>query len=118
MGFFDTLRCKANVPGAELLGDREFQTKDLGKRMDEFTICDDGQLIHHRTHFESGSESWKRIPDRDVVVPLHDDITLIGDSASGESCSFVARFTDGKLEWIRPRDDLSDDHREYLWSGD
>lgn len=118
MGCFDTVRCQAKVPGAELLGDREFQTKDLGKRMDEFTIRGDGRLIHHRTRWGSDPSQWTRFPDRDVLVPLHDDVTLTGHSADGLISTYVARFTDGKLEWIKPKDSLSEDHQEYLWSGD
>ena len=118
MGCFDIIRCQAKIPGAELLGDREFQTTDLGRRMDRFTISEDGRLIHHRTHRAFGQPVRQHIAELNVVVPLHRDITLSGETSDGKYDWFVARFTDGRLEWIRPREILSEDHLEYMRAGD
>lgn len=127
MGLFDTVRCRATVPGTELLRDGELQTYDMGRRMESFTITSDGRLIHHRMRYELAArvatppgeipQLYQRIPDGDVEVPLHRDISLSGESATGQHGWFVARFTDGRLEWIRPRESLSEDHREYLTAG-
>lgn len=118
MGFFDTIFCEANAPGAELLGDREFQTKDLGRRMDHFTITVAGELIHHCRRPENKEVFARHVAYRDVLVPLHRDITLCGATSAGEFAWFVARFTDGKLQWVCPLEHLSEDHREYLRAGD
>jgi hypothetical protein len=118
MGLFDSIHCHAKLPGAELLGQGEFQTKDLGRRMDSFTITEDGLLIHHRKYRAQFQPIRQHCEELDAIVPLHRDITFFGETYDGKVDWFVARFTDGRLEWIRLRESLSEDHREYLLAGD
>lgn len=118
MGLFDTVHCMAKVPGAEMLGNQTFRTSDLGRRMDKFTIADDGRLIHHRTYRAFAQPVRQQVPELDVVVPLHRDVSLFGEDSDGNLGCFVARFTEEYLEWIRPREELSEVHREYLTAGD
>lgn len=113
MGLFDTVRCFAKVPGAEMLGDREFQTKDFGCRLDRFTIDADGRLIHHARVDGTGPFFDRPFEFRDVVVPIHRDARLSGPDASGEYRSFYARFTDGILQWVKLWDELTEEQREY-----
>jgi hypothetical protein len=117
MGLFDSIHCHAKCPGAELLGKGEFQTKDLGRRMDLFTITEVGRLIHHRKYRAQFQPIRQHFEEVDVMVPLHRDITFCGQTFDGKPDWLVARFTDGRLEWIRLRESLSEDHREYLWAG-
>jgi len=128
MGLLDTVRIEPGAPGADRFRDCELQTSDLGRRMERFTIIADGRLIHHRVRYDVTQASataeisplalWRVVPDRDVVVPLHRDVTLYGEPADGEADFFVARFTEGRLQWIKPRDQLDEDYREYLWASD
>jgi hypothetical protein len=118
MGLIDTIRCQATAPGSELLGDREFQTKGLGCRFDTFTINPAGRLIHHRTQVNGRSIPFKTVLDIDVIAPIHRDLRLTGDDGSGNLCDFVARFTDGRLEWVKPWDAFTEVEQEYLVAGE
>ena len=114
MGLFDTISSKAIIPGAEYLGDREFRTNDLGLRMERFTIEPDGTLLHHRTYRAAFQAVRMFAPELNVMVPIHRDITLFGELPSGEFGRLVVRFSDSRAEWVRPWNELSELHREYL----
>lgn len=114
MGLFDTVRCQARVPGSELLGDGEFQTSDLGRWCDRFTIDISGNLVHHRTRNQPEKPLWRYMTDRDIAIPIHRDIRLTGDDATGCVAHFVARFTDGRLQWVKRLEQLSQEEQEYF----
>ncbi|WP_145029429.1 hypothetical protein [Caulifigura coniformis] len=109
----DTVRCYTEVPGAELLGTGEFQTKDFGCRFDYFTIDKEGRLIHHQRTFDAEGMPLPRTPDRDVIAPIHRDVRLYGRDAVGNHRDYCARFTDGRPQWVKPWDELSELQREY-----
>jgi hypothetical protein len=113
MGLFDTVRCFAEVPGAELLGNEEFQTKDFGCRFEHFTINRQGLLVHHRPVYTSRVPFARPSSYRDVIVPIHRDARLFGPIDSSEGRSFCARFSDGVLQWVKPWEELSEVQREY-----
>jgi hypothetical protein len=119
MGMFDELRCEADLPSGHPATARDFQTKSLLKCLDNYTITKEGRLILHSCHYESVGETengfpqMNRIDTGDVDTEYHGDIrfyTTIGET----SVDYVARFTHGTLEWIRPWSELSELHQQLI----
>lgn len=113
MALIDTVRCSAKVPVAEVLGDREFQTKTFGCRFDRFTIDGAGRLIHPCRIERTVPLDDRPFEYRDIVVPIHRDVRLFGPDAMGTFRAFCARLTDGILQWGKFRDELTEEQREY-----
>lgn len=70
MGLFDTVYSKYPLPMPEdpkgYSGSKDFQTKDLGSSMSEYTIEEDGRLLYRKSHYvrEEGNPKAKSILDR------------------------------------------------------
>jgi hypothetical protein len=81
---------------------RRFQTKAFERCLDRYTVTKAGRLC--LTGSELGDEPVAG-PDEteDVDIDFHGDIRLISEGEGGE---YVARFTHGTLEWVRPTTDL------------
>jgi hypothetical protein len=96
MGLFDTIYCEYPLPDVRHQG-LEFQTKDLESALDHYTITQDGRLMLHARRFGNG-------PDRDIEWAIHGDVSFYTHEASAEKSwiEYVARFTHGRVEWIRP----------------
>jgi hypothetical protein len=90
--------------------------------MDSFTITRGGRLIHHMRQWQmapgprSGSAVplMKAVPDGDVDADFHGDIRFGNLDADDHYVEYVARFTNGNLEWIKPYDDLSELQKSWL----
>jgi len=94
MGLFDDVKCEYPLPDREHQG-REFQTKDLDCLMDHYTITREGRLIRHARTRRGG-------PSRDIEWPIHGDIRIYDfDRERDEAIEYIARFTHGRVEWIR-----------------
>jgi hypothetical protein len=93
MGLFDTVNCEYPLPEAGHQ-DLEFQTKDLDPGLDHYTITRDGRLVRN-----AGKGGWG--PDRDVERPHHGDVSIY-TSKAGTWIEYAVRFTNGRVEWIRP----------------
>lgn len=105
MGLFDYVTVNAPLPGGYQPKRREFQTKDTDAQyLSEYEITEDGRLLHHVSR------------DGEVVeVPFHGDIEFYGSNVRASAPygvvtedggpvvyhNYVARFTDGRLQWIR-----------------
>jgi hypothetical protein len=98
---FDTVYCEYPLPEAAHQG-LEFQTKDLERFLGTYTITRDGRLVRHARRGGRGE------PDRDVEWPLHGDIRFY-TSEDKEWIEYVARFTHGQVEWIRPLEEVRPD---------
>lgn len=94
MGMFDTIHCEVPLPVAEHQS-LAFQTKNLECLLDTYTITGDGRLVRH------ARRGWREETDHDVEWPLHGDIRFY-TSKDKEWIEYVARFTHGRVEWIRP----------------
>ena len=96
MGMFDTIYCEYPLPEAahQTL---DFQTKNLECALDTYTITSDGRLVRHARR----GGLWKTPEDHDVEWPLHGDIRFY-TSKDKVWIEYVARFTHGQVEWIRP----------------
>lgn len=104
---FDTITCQFPLPGDPptfVLGaNHEFQTKDFNNRMDHYVITGDRRL--------------RRVRDADVILDDFDgDIEFYSSNLWGASAkripftekgedfifvAYLARFTHGRLEWVR-----------------
>jgi len=125
MGMFDYIKCEYQLPDSAVQNET-FQTKSLDKGLEDYTITSDGRLIQHAVRFESvpeeerpfyGKPEWKKplgkvcgsiksVPTGDAEIAYHGDIrfyTSIGSRETNdyEWFEYQARFTDGKLHWIK-----------------
>ena len=119
MGLFDDVYCEADLPAGHPELERSFQTKSLGSCLDQFRITKEGRLILHSVRYESSEEEgrglplMKPIPTGDVDTEFHGDILLVA-RIEDRLVEYVARFTHGALEWIRPLSELSDFQKRLL----
>jgi hypothetical protein len=121
MGMFDDVYCEADLPPGHPESERSFQTKSLGNCLDRFTITKEGRLILHSVRYESSGDRgdglfsmrMTAIPAGDVDTEFHGDIRLLG-GAEDRLVEYVARFTHGTLEWIRPLSELSEMQKTLL----
>jgi hypothetical protein len=103
MGLFDTVHCEYPLPNAAHQN-LEFQTKDLESLLDTYTLTRDGRLMRHSRRGRSAGL------DRDIEWPLHGDIriytSLRPPAGEREWVEYVVRFTHGRVEWIRPLEEV------------
>lgn len=103
MGLFDTVKCDAQLSNGDRVTACGFQTKSLGRCMDNYCITAQGRLVMIR------KTGWTVEQDItiDTDTEYHGDILLFGNTLrqpdDGEH--YVARFTHGQLEWIKPLGD-------------
>lgn len=98
MGLFDTVRCEYPLPDQQHQ-DLEFQTKDLERCLESYTITQEGRLVWH-------ARRGRRGPIRDIEWPLHSDVRIYAPDPSKTWIEYVVRFTDGLVEWIRPEEEV------------
>jgi len=105
MGIFDTVRCEYPLPDPRDQ-DLEFQTKDLDPALLHYTITRDGRLVRH-----ANRGGWGSRLDRDIEWPLHGDLRFYTHEKSRDPnwIEYVARFTHGRVEWIRPFEEVKQD---------
>jgi hypothetical protein len=104
MGLFDTIYCHYPLPNPRHQ-DLDFQTKDLECFLGTYTITREGRLVRH------ASSDWGSRLDSEVEWRLHGDIRFY-TSVKTENPSwieYVARFTNGRVEWIRPFEEVRRD---------
>ena len=123
MGVFDYLTCEAAVPGLGRPAGVLFQTKSVFRASAELTITQSGRLIEHRFQQEEcGTRelrpgvtlpAYRKIPVGERDLAFHGDVWFCGE-AGGKTLEYVARFSNGHLEWIRPHHELSELQRRLL----
>ena len=98
MGLYDEVRWDAALPEGHPAEDRIFQTKSLDPCLDHFLVTPDGRLLLVGNGWQDGDlEHAQNL--QGVEVDFHGDMRLI--SVKGQR-DYLARFTHGRLEWIRP----------------
>ncbi|MBA3601126.1 MAG: hypothetical protein H0W45_07760 [Acidobacteria bacterium] len=125
MGMFDYLKCEYTLPDS-IAQNESFQTKSLDKVLGNYTITADGRLILHAVRYEFvpeeerpyyGKPEWEKpfgkicgsltnIPTGAVEIAYHGDIRFYTSIGSRENddyewVEYQARFTDGKLHWLK-----------------
>lgn len=127
MGNYDEIKCEYKLARApKEVQHGIFQTKNFERLLNEYTITQDGRLIHHITKFIQvpekkrpfyGKPEWKqpwgrfagsmkRVHVKSVVLPYHGDIQFYTSTGSHDKKDFrwyeyIARFTHGKVEYIK-----------------
>jgi hypothetical protein len=93
MGMFDWIRCEYPLPDPKHQ-QLDFQTKDLDCLLDTYVISAAGRLIRESRRDDSTAT---------VEYPFHGDFRFYDlDPARDHGfIEYVARFTHGRLEWIR-----------------
>jgi len=124
MGMFDDLKCNAPLPDDRLDPGSPCQTKSLFRSMVEFTITVQGRLVYHRRHYEQDGEykgrsrlpfpQYKCVATEDIDMIYHGDVLFYGSREQEPLANYVARFTDGQLQWIRPLEALPEIRRQWL----
>jgi hypothetical protein len=123
MGFCDYVTLEQGCQEYGLTERRSFQTKSLYAGGAEFTITRDGKLVEHSYRYEddpdrihpiTGSPLLKRIPLGEKVIDYHGDILLHYYGTDDISLELVARFTHGRLEWLRPLAEYPEENRVLL----
>ena len=128
MGIYDEIQCDAALPDPWESAGAVFQSHSLYCMMDRFTITKEGRLIYHACRYEfDGNEevrpgvfrpNCRRIPLEDIDMNYHGDIRMCAFRQGDTYVDYVARFTHGTLEWIKPFADLPETHQSWFYSKD
>lgn len=101
MGLFDEVWFEKDLPDFPSQC-RRFQTKSLHCDMERYTVTKAGRL--HLTRSGCFWNTEAVAPEGGVDVYFHGDLRLVSETGPIEE--YVARFTHGTLEWIRPLADI------------
>ena len=100
MGLYDEIRWDAALPAGHPPESRIFQTKSLDQPcLDHYVVTAEGRLLLAGNGFEDDGDVADAEISQGIDVEFHGDMRLV--SAEGQR-DYLARFTHGTLEWIRP----------------
>jgi hypothetical protein len=100
-----------------------FQSRSLHAGDGHFTISAEGRLVEHLGSYEpdptrlnplTQQPLYRRVYVGDQIIEYHGDILLYGPSSGKGSGEWVARFTHGRLEWIRSVEEYADINHIFL----
>jgi hypothetical protein len=121
MGMPDEIRCEMKVAGQGIRPGARFQSRSLFRGSEALTIAREGRLVLHRCRFEPTPAielrpgvrvpQYRRVPVDDFDLDYHGDLWLFARDEDSPHERYVARFTHGQLEWIRPFAELSEAQR-------
>ena len=98
MGLYDEIRWDAALPEGHPPDDRIFQTKSLDPCLDHYLVTPEGRLLLVGNGWQD-DDLEQALNLKGVDVEFHGDIRLVSVKCHHE---YLARFTHGTLEWIRP----------------
>lgn len=115
MGMFDTIYCKAPLPGEHPFDSMTaFQTKDLDPVMTTYVIEEDGRLMRRGGYYENVPFEERPYPSADGLlgmigslrfvdtgwehVDVHQRVKFYTSDKTRKWYDFVATFTHGQLE--------------------
>jgi hypothetical protein len=123
MGMFDEIKCDAALPDNRIEPGRWFQTKSLLNCTFKYTISEKGRLIHHFQRFEPGPDretgrgvslpTRNLVEERDIDTEFHGDVRFYTHNGKNEWVDYVARFSNGTVEWILSFEELSKLHENW-----
>lgn len=103
MGMFDDLKCNYPLPNPKHQ-DLDFQTKSLECMMTQYLITEDGRLVWIDRYFPDHDDTdRKKLKTREIDRNYHGDIVFY----AGRGCEYIARFTEGKVVWIREEERMN-----------
>ena len=120
---FDYVKCEYPLP-IEGLENAEFQTKDTPEQyLETYRITKAGRLLQpivrrevvpederpncigkppeERTEVDKFIGAMRVIVEREEDMNYHGDLDFYGGRTNDEFYEFVARFTEGQLQWIK-----------------
>jgi hypothetical protein len=104
MGVFDWVKCEAPLPDGFVPPGKydDFQTKTFDEAyMECFTITSDGRLLKRFDVYDITPESERHRSGQWEEVPFHGDLEFGSyDTETKESRDYIARFSNGRLDWI------------------
>jgi hypothetical protein len=105
MGMYDEVWWDAELPTGHPPAGRLFQTKSFDRCLDRYIVTAQGRLCLVGNGWQDDGP-FVGTQDREggVDVDFHGDMRLT--SMDGKQEQYVARFTHGTLEWIRPMADV------------
>lgn len=108
MGMFDEVVCKYPIPNTRYQA-AVFQTKDLDCTLAHYTITESGRLVIAEQSFvddENAPLGFRIVDTGDVHdLQFHGDLYFYHYvSHTGEFLEYIARFTNGAVDWIKPID--------------
>jgi hypothetical protein len=120
---FDNIKCEYPLPDTpKNIQEGVFQTKDLINILDDYTITEDGRLIHHQCDWKIveeedrpyyGKPEWdknplyqifgsmERVPLKDVETPHHGMMRMISAEPGPMFYEYELKFTDGKVVEVK-----------------
>lgn len=116
MGYADDVILEGGYSEHGIAPETVLRSKSLYGNGSVFTITYDGRLIEHLSG-PAGRESpasERAAQSGTMVIDYHGDLLLDYVSADHRHHSFVARFTHGQLEWLRPVDEYPEANRMLL----
>lgn len=123
MGFCDYVTLEQEHAEYGVARGSRFQCKSLYAAGTEFTITRDGRLVEHlfryesdpgRTHPGTGSPLPGRVPCGERAIDYHGDLLLYHCGPGESPRELVARFTHGRLEWLRALDEYPEENHALL----
>jgi hypothetical protein len=102
MGMYDEVWFDEGHPSLASRCQR-FQTKSLERCMDRYIVTKEGRLCLAGNTLMADCASPAR--SEKVDTGFHGDIRLVSDQGNHEV--YIARFTHGTLEWIRPAAEIT-----------
>jgi hypothetical protein len=104
MGMYDEVWFDEELPDFPLRC-RRFQTKSLDRCLDRYIVTKVGRLcLVGSVLLEDAPAAVAHDRAENIDTDFHGDIRLTSDD--GEHEQYVARFTHGTFEWIRPAADV------------
>lgn len=123
MGFHDNVRFDKAFPEYSIAEGATFTTRNLRADEGEFAVTAEGTLVEHLYRYEIASKFnisivrlplGKRVHVGDKVLDYHGDLLLSDTNSDGPDRELVARFTHGRLEWVRPLNGYPAESRDLL----
>ena len=100
MGLYDEIRWDAALPIGHPSDSRLFQTKSLDSPcLDHYVVTPEGRLLLVGSGFVDDVALAAAEMSQGTDVEFHGDMRLVSSEGYRE---YLARFTHGTLEWIRP----------------
>ena len=104
MGMYDELWWEADVPVGHPPDSRLFQTKSFDCCLDRYVVTEAGRLCLVGNGWQDDGPFQPESSRRRIDVEFHGDMRLV--PVGGPDGDYIARFTHGTLEWIRPSADV------------
>jgi hypothetical protein len=102
---FDEIWWEADLPAGHSPDSRLFQTKSFENCFDRFVVTPEGRFCLVGNGWQDDDPFRGEKTRGSIDMEFHGDMRL-SSLVDGKYVEYVARFTHGTLEWIRPSADV------------